>query len=104
MAKSSKEKESEECMTITDKLAAALEFDESTSIAAALVRSDAFAGATEITFQVEAARYEQSRLAPLHLALIDCVEALEEIHFDPSGLSAQFTSFEALERLAEVLK
>lgn len=90
-------------MTITEKLTAALEFDESTSIAAALVRSDAFAGATEVTFQVEAARYEQSRLAPLHLALVEVVRVASEVNYIlEHNESIKLTK--ALARLAEALK
>lgn len=104
---------------LTDKLTAALAFDESAAFINANVHA-ADCGLTQRTDSFENVRYgfsagveaENARLAPLHLVLVECVKALEftPCEFfgtDESGSpihAENCVKCEALDRLAEVLK
>lgn len=98
---------------ITDKLTAALAFDESAAFINANVHA-ADCGLTQRTDSFENVRYgfsagveaENDRLAPLHLALISCVKALEFYgkHHHHLKTTAPNFGHEALARLAEVLR
>lgn len=100
-------------MTITDKLTAALEFDEADTRSWCAETWPDY----KVGHMAKGAEYENARLAPLHLALVECVKALmeyadEPIHyikdtsvdFDDEEIEAITVAAEALERLEEALK
>lgn len=100
---------------LTDKLTAALAFDESAAFINANVHA-ADCGLTQRTDSFENVRYgfsagveaENARLAPLHLVLVECVKALEATQRESSQDACKPEFWDAnelaLARLAEVLK
>lgn len=107
-------------MTITEKLTAALKFDAKATgdKASKHWKIYRFESTVDIADHFDfGARYESARLAPLHLALVECVKALmeyadEPIHyikdtsvdFDDEEIEAITVAAKALASLAEVLK